>query len=105
MIQNFPCHRTIKQVLEKKSMKKLFKNIVWFFALCVGTFAFAQSAYAGHCGGAHDKPKMTDTAEKSAGPTSADVAEVPTKGGEKNTAEGDTVERKAGRPADDNNQA
>ena len=86
-------------------MKKLSKNIVWFFALCVGTFAFAQSAYAGHCGGAHDKPKMTNTAEKSDSPTSGDVAKLPIEGGEKNTLEDKAVERKADRQADDNSRA
>ena len=48
-------------------MKSLNTTIVWYLLFSVSTLAFTQAAYAGHCGGSHDKMEMAeDVTSKSA---------------------------------------
>jgi hypothetical protein len=48
-------------------MKSLSTTILWYIVFSVSTLVLAQSAYAGHCGGSHDKMEMAgDKVEKAA---------------------------------------
>ena len=78
-------------------MKALIKNLLWYVAFSVSTLAFAQSAYAGHCGGAHDKPKMSENAEKAPSADAIDVKKMSTEAETKGAAKKETMEGKADR--------
>ena len=78
-------------------MNVLIKNVMWFLALSVGTLAFAQSAYAGHCGGAHEKPKMSENAEKATSTDEIDVKKMSTEAETKSAAEKEALKGKADR--------
>ena len=78
-------------------MNALMKNLLWYVAFSVSTLAFAQSAYAGHCGGSHDKPKMSENAEKAPGADDIDVKKMSTEAETKNATEKETMEGKADR--------
>ena len=41
-------------------MKSFNTTILWYLIFSVSTLAFTQSAYAGHCGGSHDKMEMAE---------------------------------------------
>ena len=41
-------------------MKSLNAKILWYLIFSVSTLAFTQAAYAGHCGGSHDKMEMAE---------------------------------------------
>ncbi len=41
-------------------MKSVNAKLLWFLIFSVSTLAFTQAAYAGHCGGSHDKMEMAE---------------------------------------------
>ena len=41
-------------------MKSVNAKILWYLIFSVSTLAFTQAAYAGHCGGSHDKMEMAE---------------------------------------------
>ena len=78
-------------------MNSLMKNLLWYVAFSVSTLAFAQSAYAGHCGGAHDKPKMSENAEKAPSADAIDVKKLATEAKNKDATEKEAMEGKGDR--------
>ena len=42
---------------------RTLRTITCHALLCCATLVFAQAAIAGHCGGAHEKPKAADMAK------------------------------------------
>ena len=97
MIQLSLGERTSKVLNGEIFMNALMKNLLWYVAFSVSTLAFAQSAYAGHCGGAHDKPKMSENAEKAPSADAIDVKKMSTEAETKGAAEKEAMEGKTDR--------